>query len=74
MKTGETGRVAGFAKGTRAYRDKLLSMGLTRGTVFTVTRVAPLGDPVEINVRGFGLSLRRDEASAVTVEKETENE
>jgi ferrous iron transport protein A len=45
-------------------------MGLTRGTEFTVKRVAPLGDPVEISVRGFALSLRKDEAAAVMVEKE----
>ena len=74
MKVGETGKVSGFVKGTNAYRDKLLAMGLTRGTVFTVTRIAPLGDPVEINVRGFALSLRKNEASAVAVVRETENE
>jgi len=47
-----------------------LAMGLTPGTPFKVTRVAPLGDPVEIAVRGFKLTLRRDEAAAVRVEKE----
>ena len=53
----------------KAYKKKLLAMGLTPGTEFTVTRVAPLGDPVEIQVRGFKLSLRRDEAAALVVEK-----
>lgn len=67
---GERGKVVGFIKGATAYREKLLAMGLTRGTGFTVERVAPLGDPVEINVRGFALSLRKDEAAAVIVEKE----
>lgn len=71
MKVGETGKVAGFIKAASGYRDKLLAMGLTRGAVFTVTRIAPLGDPVEINVRGFALSLRKDEASGITVERET---
>jgi ferrous iron transport protein A len=47
----------------------LLAMGLTPGTEFTVTRHAPLGDPVEILVRGFKLSLRKDEASTVFVEE-----
>jgi len=74
MKAGEAGKVAGFVKGTSAYREKLLAMGLTRGTGFTVTRVAPLGDPMEIEVRGFSLSLRKDEASAIVVERETDHE
>ncbi|MDR9402376.1 MAG: FeoA family protein [Halothece sp. Uz-M2-17] len=52
----------------KAYKKKLLAMGLTPGTEFTVTRVAPLGDPVEIRVRGFKLSLRKDEAEALVVE------
>ncbi|MCB2100708.1 MAG: ferrous iron transport protein A [Rhodobacterales bacterium] len=66
---GEAGQVAGFEEGGRSYRKKLLAMGLTPGTTFSVTRVAPMGDPVEISVRGFRLSLRKDEAAAVRVEK-----
>ncbi len=53
----------------KAYKKKLLAMGLTPGTEFTVTRVAPLGDPVEILVRGFKLSLRKDEAAALVIEE-----
>lgn len=53
----------------KAYKRKLLAMGLTPGTEFTVTRVAPLGDPVEILVRGFKLSLRKDEAAALAIEE-----
>jgi ferrous iron transport protein A len=45
-------------------------MGLTRDTRFTVTRLAPLGDPVEIEVRGFALSLRREEAATIMVTRE----
>lgn len=44
-------------------------MGLTKGTDLTVNRVAPLGDPIEITVRGFHLSLRRDEAVALLVKE-----
>jgi ferrous iron transport protein A len=44
-------------------------MGLTPGTEFTVTRYAPMGDPVEIEVRGFALSVRKDEATMLLVEK-----
>jgi len=67
LPAGATGIVTGFAKADPAYRVKLLSMGLTKGTPFEVVRVAPLGDPVEIRVRGFSLSLRKAEADAILV-------
>ncbi|PLX97244.1 MAG: ferrous iron transport protein A [Desulfuromonas sp.] len=67
---GEQGTVCGFVPGAKSYRAKLLAMGLTRGISFKITRVAPLGDPLEISLRGFSLSLRRDEANAVLVTKE----
>lgn len=60
--------VTGFNAGG-AYRRKLMSLGLTRGTEITVVRVAPMGDPVEIRVRGSALSLRKHEADALAVEK-----
>ncbi len=66
---GSTGIVDGFSKADPAYRDRLLSMGLTKGTSFEVIRVAPLGDPVEIRLRGFSLSLRKDEADAILVRR-----
>jgi ferrous iron transport protein A len=69
MSVGDAGRVAGFGDGPKAYRRKLLSLGLTPGTALKVTRYAPMGDPVEIQVRGFSLSLRKDEAASLMVEK-----
>ncbi|MUG92613.1 ferrous iron transport protein A [Scytonema sp. UIC 10036] len=60
-------RVVGYAPTTREYRRKLLAMGLTPGTELRVTRHAPLGDPTEIVVRDFHLSLRKDEADALIV-------
>ena len=69
LAVGEAGKVVGFDKSNRAYRQKLLAMGLTPGTEFTVVRYAPLGDPVEIRVRGFALSLRKAEANALLVEQ-----
>ncbi len=69
MAAGDAGRVAGFREGGKAYRRKLLSMGLTPGVEFSVTRCAPMGDPVEIKVRGFSLSLRRDEAEVILIER-----
>ncbi|TVQ27359.1 MAG: hypothetical protein EA382_03965, partial [Spirochaetaceae bacterium] len=49
----------------RGYRSKLLSMGLTRGVRIVVRNRAPLGDPVQVGVRDFELSLRADEAAAL---------
>ena len=68
LRVGERARVVGFTEGGKAYRRKLLSMGLTPGVEIAVIRVAPMGDPVEIRVRGFALSLRKDEAEALQVE------
>lgn len=65
---GEMARIVAIRPTHRSYRSKLLSMGLTRGTVVRVERVAPLGDPVVISVRGFELSLRKDEAQALVLE------
>jgi len=67
---GGKGRVVGYEKAARAYKGKLLAMGLTPKTEFTVVRHAPMGDPVEIEVRGFHLSLRKQEADALCVEEE----
>lgn len=64
---GETGAVLGFVKGANSYRQKLLAMGLVTGTTFQVARVAPMGDPIEIKVRNFNLSLRREEAKSLRV-------
>lgn len=69
LAVGDAGRVAGFTRGGVGYRRRLLAMGLTPGTSFEVARCAPLGDPIEIRVRGFSLSLRRDEAEALLVER-----
>ena len=47
---------------------RLMEMGLTRGAEFEVVRYAPLGDPIEIRLRGYNLSLRRAEAGAIEVD------
>ena len=66
---GDLAKVTGFNKTGKAYRKRLLAMGLTPGTEFQVTRYAPLGDPVEIKIRGFSLTLRKNEAEVLLVEK-----
>lgn len=69
FKPGETGKVVNLTHSNGLYRQKLLSMGLTPGTHFLVKRVAPLGDPIELAVRGYSLSLRKNEADVLQVEK-----
>lgn len=68
LNVGEKAKITGFTKGNKLYRQKLLTMGLTPGTEFTLTRLAPMGDPVEINIRGFALTLRKEEASILIIE------
>lgn len=69
MKVGSVGQVVGYDQVRRGYKGRLLSMGLTPGTKFKIVRIAPLGDPVEIKLRGFHLSLRKQEADALVVEE-----
>lgn len=69
LQVGERARVTGYGESGGAYRRKLLSMGLTPGVEIGITRVAPMGDPVEIKVRGSSLSLRKEEAASLNVEK-----
>ena len=53
--------------GTGPLRQRILDMGLTRGAEVEVRRMAPLGDPLEICVRGYMLSLRKAEAACISV-------
>ncbi|CAA7601959.1 FeoA domain protein [Acididesulfobacillus acetoxydans] len=63
---GETVSVLAF-NGTGALRRRLMDMGITKGTKIFVRKVAPLGDPIEITVRGYELSLRKGEAENIEV-------
>lgn len=69
LKVGEKAKVVGYEKSGKQLRKKLLAMGLTKGTEVNVVRTAPMGDPIEIEVRGFQLSLRKDEAESLIVER-----
>ncbi|MGV3721745.1 MAG: FeoA family protein [Actinomycetota bacterium] len=65
---GQSGRIQRIDAQPGA-RQRLQEMGLIRGTTVQFVRAAPLGDPIEIRVRGYHLSLRRQEASSVLVER-----
>ena len=54
--------------GEGAVKRRIMDMGLTRGTEVTVQKVAPLGDPIELTVRGYQLSIRKADAEMVEVE------
>ena len=69
MKTGDYAEIIGYQMGNTRYRAKLLALGLTHGVQIKVINVAPLGDPFEIAVRGYHLSLRRDEVGVIKVKK-----
>ena len=66
VKVGESAVVSRLA-GTGALKRRIMDMGLTKGTGVYVRKVAPLGDPIEITVRGYELSIRKDEAACVEV-------
>lgn len=59
---GDRARLVDFDQTDVSYRRKLLSLGVTRGVVIQVIRVAPLGCPIQVDVRGTSLALRLDEA------------
>lgn len=67
VKVGETAVVVRL-HGEGAVKRRIMDMGLTRGTEVHVRKVAPLGDPVEINVRGYELSLRKADAQMIEVD------
>lgn len=50
-----------------AYKRRIMDMGITKGSELYIRKVAPLGDPVEITVRGYELSVRKDDAQCVQV-------
>lgn len=69
LKSGELAEIVGYKMGNAVYRAKLLALGLTHGVQVKILNVAPLGDPFEIAVRGYHLSLRRDEVSVIKVRR-----
>jgi Fe2+ transport system protein FeoA len=67
LKCGEKGRIVKIGGGGDTRR-RLLDMGLVSGSEVKMERVAPLGDPIEIKIKGYNLSLRKEEADSIQVE------
>ena len=55
-------------EGDSAYKRRIMDMGITKGSELFIRKVAPLGDPVEVTVRGYELSLRKADAEMIEVE------
>ncbi len=68
LRSGERGTITGFVEEHAPVR--LLEMGLLPGTVVEVLRLAPLGDPMDLRVRGYRLSIRKAEAALINVERQ----
>ena len=66
-KVGETVKVVKLT-GQGAVKRRIMDMGITKGVEIFIRKVAPLGDPVEVTVRGYELPLRKDDASMIEVE------
>ena len=69
LKKGYKVKIVGYRTGDSQYKSKLLSMGLVRGVELRVLQVAPLGDPVEVAVLSYRLSLRKEEANVLMLER-----
>ena len=73
MKTLRETKIGGSARvvkvhGEGAIRRRIMDMGITRGVEIKITKVAPLGDPLEVTVRGYELSLRKSDAAMIEIE------
>ena len=66
-KVGETVKVSGLS-GAGALKRRIMDMGVTKGTEIYVRKVAPLGDPFEVTVRGYELSIRKADAEMICLE------
>ena len=67
VKIGHSAKVVKL-HGEGAVRRRIMDMGMTKGVIVTVRKVAPLGDPLEVTLRGYELSLRKDDAAMIEVE------
>lgn len=67
LKVGQSGKVVKI-HGEGALKRRIMDMGITKGVEITVRKVAPLGDPLELNLRGYELSIRKSDAEMIEIE------
>ena len=70
LEIGNSGVVAKIST-TGPLKQRLLDMGITKGTRVKVIKIAPLGDPIEIEIRGYNLSVRKGDAENITIDEST---
>jgi len=67
LKTGQKGRIL-KVKGKKDLKDRLMRMGIIPGEEIEVVSIAPLGSPIDVLIKGYHLSLRKEEAACIVVE------
>ena len=72
LRPGDRAIIEQVARGQAGVRQRLLEMGLYKGTPVEFVRSAPMGDPIEVRIKGTRLSLRRAEAKAIMVKKDSQ--
>jgi len=72
MEPGEKGKIISISRKMRSYK-KFADLGIVKGTLLSLERIAPMGDPVEVKIKGYNLSFRKEEAVNITVEINNES-
>ncbi len=73
MEPGESGKIISISRKMRSYK-KFADLGIVKGTSLSLERIAPLGDPVEVKIKGYSLSFRKEEAANIMIETNDDNE
>lgn len=68
LKPGEQGRINRLDAGIGSVRRRLMDMGVLPGELVKVEKIAPLGNPIEVTIKGYSLSLRKEEARGIEIE------
>lgn len=68
LKPGQQGRITKLDSGIGPIRRRLMDMGVIPGEMIRVEKIAPMGDPIEVTVKGYNLSLRKGEAAGIEIE------
>ena len=70
LKIGEKGILVEIKNSNKAFRRRLLDMGLTKNVLITIEKISPLGDPISVELRGYQLCLRKEDIKDIMVMKE----
>lgn len=68
LKKGQTAKVLALHSDNKALRRRLLDMGITKGVEVTIKKIAPLGDPIDIELRGYELCIRKSDMKNIDIE------